>query len=134
MRLCETSIEFKNVKKSNDGYFSYVYFIKNGQGEEIGSCSLRVFDSENEKFQTIGNVSYEIDQEHRGQGHAKNAVKMLSLEAQTLGFSSLLICCCKNNLPSISVCRSIGAEKIREFEKDGKTVLAFLKKLECIEK
>ena len=134
MKLNDTIIEFKNVKESESGYVSYLYFIKNLQGDEIGSCALRVFDPESEKINVLGNIGYEIDPEHRGRGHAKNAAKMLLSEARALGLSNALICCDADNLPSVAVCRAIGAEKAFEFEKNGKTALAFLKNLEGIEK
>ena len=131
MKLNSTYTEFKKIEKSSDKYISYVYFIKNELNEYIGSCYLRISENENDLFE-LGNIGYEIDPCHRGLGHGKNAALMMLSEAKSLGLKNAFIVCYEDNISSVKICRSIGANELERFMKNKKTAIRFVKNLEGI--
>ena len=115
-----TAIEFLGINEDKKGYVRYLYAISDlPSRERVGDCELRV-EKENGALERIGSIGYAVDAEKRGRGHAKNACKMLLLEAKKLDTSQIFIVCDENNTASRHICESLGGKLDSSFLTEGK--------------
>ena len=99
-------IEFAAVRdRTMQGFTVYEYLIKKlPDGETVGDACLRIGRVPPE----LGNVGYSVDEDHRGQGYATEALALLCSEARALGLDGLSVICRTENTPSRRVCEKCG--------------------------
>lgn len=99
-------IEFAAVRdRTMQGFTVYEYLIKRQEdGETVGDACLRIGRVPPE----LGNVGYSVDEDHRGQGYATEALALLCSEARALGLDGLSVICRTENTPSRRVCEKCG--------------------------
>lgn len=93
------------------GMLPSYYFDMMVQEETVGQCALRIGDGEIARM--VGNIGYQVKEEHRGKGYAVAACYLLCSLARRHGMKELFITCTPDNHPSQRVCEKIGA-KFRE--------------------
>lgn len=80
----------------------------------IGHCSARL--GMNEEIFYVGNVGYGIDENHRGNGYAVEAVKLLLKVFKVNEVEKIYITNLPDNLSSKRVCEKVGAKFLGTFE------------------
>ena len=103
MKNKNTAIEFIGISEKEYTVYSYLIRALPG-GEIVGDCRLRVGAG----LDTIGNIGYSVDEEHRNQGHATYACARLLEHARSLGLEKAYAVCQKDNTASIRVCEKLG--------------------------
>ena len=90
---------------------AYVFAIcKNA--EEIGDISLQV--GYTEELYYSGQIGYNIKKDHRGNGYAGRACRLLIEVARAHGLNRLLITNNVGNIASARVCEKLGARFLRQ--------------------
>lgn len=89
---------------------SYKFAICKG-GEKIGSLGLRIGYTEGLYYG--GQIGYEIDEAHRGNGYAVTACRLVAQVAKAHGMEKLLITNNFTNNASRRVCEKLGAKFVR---------------------
>ncbi len=86
-----------------------------GATRKIGVVKLRVrLTDELERFG--GNLSYDVDEGHRGHKYAARGCRLLFPLARRHGLKSLLITCAPDNVASRRTCELIGARYVDTVE------------------
>ena len=80
-------------------------------GEKIGGISLRIGYTDNLYYG--GQIGYDIDEKHRGNGYAGRACRLVLPVAKAHGMTKLLITNNHTNTASRRVCEKLGARLIR---------------------
>ncbi|MCL2202791.1 MAG: GNAT family N-acetyltransferase [Defluviitaleaceae bacterium] len=94
---------------------AYHFAICKG-GEKIGNIGLRIGYGGGPRNQNLyygGQIGYDIDEAHRGNGYAARACRLLIPVAQTHQMHTLLITNDITNPASMRVCEKLGATLIR---------------------
>lgn len=86
--------------------FYYFDIYLNENDNPIGKISIRIGHNEHSYYN--GNLGYEIDEDFRGKGYAKEAVLMIYDIARYHGMSYLYVSCNNDNLPSKKVINKLG--------------------------
>lgn len=77
-------------------------------GKPVGKISLRI--GENFHSYYNGNIGYEVDSEHRGNGYAYMACKMVLSIAKLHGMDKLIISCEESNIASYKTIEKLGGK------------------------
>ena len=95
---------------------TYDFIICKG-AEKIGGINLRIgyggFGPDESSLYYGGQIGYNIDEKHRGNGYAARACRLLSPVAKAHGMRTLLITNNTSNTASKRVCEKLGARYIR---------------------
>ena len=83
-------------------------------GKKIGQINLRIGYTEGLYYG--GQIGYDIDESHRGNGYAVLACQLLTPVAKAHGMTKLIITNNVTNHASKRVCEKLGAKFIREAE------------------
>ena len=89
---------------------AYTFAICKG-GEKIGEIRLRI--GYNPGLYYIGQVGYNIDEAHRGNGYAARACRLMAPVAKAHGMDKLIITNEHTNTASRRVCEKLGAKLLR---------------------
>jgi len=89
---------------------SYQFLICKG-GEKIGRINLRIGYTKGLYYG--GQIGYEVDEAHRGQGYAVAACRLIAQVAKEHGMKKLLISNNYTNIASRRVCEKLGAKFVR---------------------
>jgi len=79
--------------------------------EKIGDVNLRI--GYTDFLYYSGQISYRIDEKHRGNGYAERACRLLVPVAKAHGMTKLLIAANPANTASIRVCEKLGTRFVR---------------------
>ncbi len=119
---------FEDLKEMSDGNISLIctskrpavpekkfvpayHFAVVKAGEKIGNIKLRIGYTDGLYYG--GQIGYDIDEAHRGNGYAAAACRLLLPVAKAHGMQKLLITNIPANLPSRRVCEKLGARLVR---------------------
>jgi len=80
-------------------------------GEKVGGINLRI--GYTDALYYGGQIGYNTDEEHRGNGYATRACKLLARVAEAHGMTKLLITNDPSNVASRRVCEKLGARLVR---------------------
>ena len=81
------------------------------KGRRVGDLNLRV--GYNERMYYTGQIGYNVDKKHRGNGYAGRACMLAARIAKAHGMEKLLINNDQDNLASMRVCEKLGARLVR---------------------
>lgn len=106
LRLEPASVEPHPVHKAQTYFFC---IIDARSGEEVGRINLRLGSGAHiERY--AGHIGYFVEPEHRGNGYAARALRLLMRIARQLGVDPIWITCDPDNVPSRRACERAGAE------------------------
>jgi len=101
----------KNPAIPEKNWVPSYYFDVCKNGEKIGAVNLRIGYTGGLYYG--GNIGYNIDEAHRGNGYAVRACLLLAQVAKTHGMTKLLITNDQFNAASMRVCEKLGARLLR---------------------
>lgn len=111
--LTDGEIDLRISKKAEPnqekGYVpAYIYnIVLYGKEEPIGVIDLRVGNNRNTYYG--GNIGYAIDKQHRGNGYAAKACRVIKQVALAHGMQKIIITCNPDNIASRKTCDILGA-------------------------
>lgn len=113
----ELQLRLKKTVEGNpeeDWLPTYHFAICDRQGEEMGSCDLRI--GHNQKTYYGGNIGYQIEEKYRGHHYAGKACLLLFELAKKHDLDYLIITCNPDNYASRKTCEYAGGQLLEIVE------------------
>ena len=95
------------------------YFDMMVQEETVGQCALRIGDGEIVRM--VGNIGYQVKEEHRGKGYGREGLRLLMDAAKANGVEKLCDDIAADN-PSIALFKEMGFSE--EWRNDDAVMMA----------